>query len=60
MLLVTGVRSPRRYPLMLAELMRCNPRVSGLVTIPDAAHAMNRENPAEFNRVVMEFLASAG
>ena len=58
-LLVTGARSPRRYPLMLAELARCNARVVRLVVIPDAAHAMNRENPAAFNQVVMTFLADS-
>jgi esterase len=57
-LLVTGARSPRRYPLMLAELARINPRVREVVTIPDAAHAMNRENPVEFNSVLLRFLAA--
>ena len=57
LLLVTGARSPPRYPLMLAELMRGNPRVAGLVTIADAAHAMNRENAAAFNQAVLAFLA---
>ena len=56
-LLVTGARSPRRYSLMLAEMKRCNAQVTGLVAIADAAHAMNRENPAAFNRAVLEFLA---
>jgi pimeloyl-ACP methyl ester carboxylesterase len=56
-LLVTGVRSPRRYPLMLAELERCNARVTGCVSIAEAAHAMNRENPAAFNETVLRFLA---
>ena len=59
-LLITGARSPRRYPLMLAEMMRCNARVVGLVVIADAAHAMNRENPAAFNEAVMTFLADCG
>jgi pimeloyl-ACP methyl ester carboxylesterase len=57
-LLVTGARSPQRYPLMLAELARANPNVRGVVTIPNAAHAMNRENPAEFNAAVVRFLAT--
>lgn len=57
MLLVTGARSPPRYPLMLAELARANPNVRGLVVIPAAAHAMNRENPAAFNAAVSNFLA---
>ena len=56
MLLVTGMRSPPRYALMLGELQRCNPRASPPVIIPDAAHAMNRENPAAFNAKVLRFL----
>ncbi len=53
---VTGARSPPRYALMLAALARVNPRVAELVTIPDAAHAMNRENPAAFNDAMLAFL----
>lgn len=30
------------------------------VIIPDAAHLPNMEQPAEFNRIVLDFLASAG
>jgi len=55
--LVTGARSPRRYHLMLPELQRCNPQVKALHVVPDAAHAMNRENPAAFNAAVMDFIA---
>jgi pimeloyl-ACP methyl ester carboxylesterase len=58
-LLVTGARSPRRYPLMLAELARINASVRDVVTIPDAAHAMNRENAAAFNAAVLRFLSDA-
>jgi pimeloyl-ACP methyl ester carboxylesterase len=57
MLLVTGERSPSRHTLMLAELHKLNSHVADLVTIPNAAHAMNRENPAAFNAAVMSFLA---
>jgi pimeloyl-ACP methyl ester carboxylesterase len=58
MLLVTGARSPARYGIALAELARRNRSVRALVTIADAAHAMNRENAAAFNRAVMTFLDS--
>jgi pimeloyl-ACP methyl ester carboxylesterase len=54
---VTGARSPPRYALTLAALARANPRVADLATIPDAAHAMNRENPAAFNDAVLAFFA---
>ena len=56
-LLIHGVRSPGRYPAMGQAAQRCNPRLSGPVTIPDAAHSMNRENPSAFNRAVLGFLS---
>ncbi len=57
---VTGAGSPKRYALMLAALRACCARVAALVTIPDAAHAMNRDNPDAFNAAVLRFLATAG
>jgi pimeloyl-ACP methyl ester carboxylesterase len=59
MLLVTGARSPARYRPMLEALRACNGHVRGIVTIGDAAHAMNREQPAAFNAAVLEFLRTA-
>ncbi|MES2976965.1 MAG: alpha/beta hydrolase [Pseudomonadota bacterium] len=56
--LITGARSPERYPLMIAELARCNANVKSTVIVGDAAHAMHRENPAEFNAAVLDFLAT--
>jgi pimeloyl-ACP methyl ester carboxylesterase len=58
-LLLTGARSPARYALMLSELARRNRNVRDLVVLPDAAHAMHRENPAAFNDAVLRFLATA-
>jgi len=59
LLLVTGARSPARYRPMLDALAECNDRVRAVVTIPGAAHAMNREQPAAFNAAVLEFLRTA-
>lgn len=56
-LLMTGARSPRRYALMLAAMKRHVQSVAGIVTIPRAAHSMNRENSEAFNAAVMIFLA---
>ena len=56
MMLVTGARSPRRYASMLVEMQRLNAGVRDLVTIPEAAHAMNRENPVAFNSAVLTVL----
>jgi len=57
-LLMTGARSPRRYARMLAAMKRHVESVCEIVTIPDAAHSMNRENPEAFNASVMNFLAA--
>jgi esterase len=57
-LLITGARSPRRYALALAAMKEQANTVSGIVTIPHAAHSMNRENPEEFNAAVAAFLAA--
>lgn len=56
-LLVTGAASPARYAAILAAMKKANPKVSGIVSIENAAHAMNRENPTAFNSAVLDFLA---
>jgi pimeloyl-ACP methyl ester carboxylesterase len=56
MLLVTGENSPGRYGEMFAAMRACHATIPHPVTIPDAAHAMHRDNPAVFNAVVLEFL----
>jgi len=56
-LLLTGARSPARYAPLLAATRSANPRVAPIVSIPDAAHAMHRDNPAAFNTAVLDFLA---
>jgi pimeloyl-ACP methyl ester carboxylesterase len=60
MLLITGERSPQRYPAMFAALRACRPSIPAPVTIPAAAHAMHRENPERFNAEVLAFLARVG
>ena len=56
-LLVTAARSPRRYGEMFAAMRACNAAIPPPVTIPGAAHAMHRDNPAAFNAAVLAFLA---
>jgi len=55
-LLVTGEKSPPAYGAMLAALEPCLP-LAEKVTIPNAAHGMNRANPEAYNAAVLEFLA---
>nr|WP_276081445.1 alpha/beta hydrolase [Methylobacterium sp. GC_Met_2] len=56
-LTLTGERSPKRYGEAFAAAQRCNAAVPTPIVIPNAAHAMNRENPEPFNASVLEFLA---
>lgn len=55
-LVVRGERTPRFFTAITAEVSRC---IAGSkpVTISKASHAMSYDNPAEFNRVVMAFIA---
>ena len=54
-LIVRGERTPRFFSRINDEVGRCMPG-SKLVVVPKASHAMSHDNPAEFNRVVLEFL----
>jgi esterase len=53
---VTGENSPRPYGVMMEALTPCL-KQHEKVTIPNAAHAMNRANAQAFNAAVLEFLA---
>jgi esterase len=54
-LLVNGERSPKRYAAMFAAMRKCKD-IAEPTIIPNAAHAMNRENPTAFNTAVLNFL----
>ncbi|MCJ2091486.1 alpha/beta hydrolase [Methylobacterium sp. J-072] len=56
-LTLTGERSPKRYPEGFAAARKCNPAIPAAIVIPNAAHAMNRDNPEAFNAAVLAFLA---
>lgn len=56
-LLVGGADSQPNFAATLDALERAIPGARR-VTIPQAAHAMSRDNPAAFNAAVLEFLAA--
>jgi pimeloyl-ACP methyl ester carboxylesterase len=58
-LLVGAERSPPAYARVLDALERALPDARR-VTIPGAAHPMNRGNPAAFDAAVLGFLAARG
>jgi non-heme chloroperoxidase len=55
-LVVRGERTPRLFSAMNDEVGRC---IAGSkpVTISKASHMMSSDNPAEFDRAVMDFIA---
>lgn len=55
-LLVRSEKGPGWLGNILDEAAKCLPSVTR-VMIPNAAHYMNRDNPAAFDRAVMEFLS---
>ena len=55
-LVAGGERSRRYYSLINEVIVRCIPG-SRLVTIPNATHPMSIQNPAAFNKALLQFLA---
>lgn len=55
-LVVGGANSPRYLFLINDVIVQCIPN-SRLVVIPEAAHLMSYQNPAAFNKALLEFLA---
>jgi pimeloyl-ACP methyl ester carboxylesterase len=55
-LIVRGERTTRLFVTINDAVGRC---IAGskLVVIPKASHTMSYDNPAEFNRVVLEFVS---
>jgi pimeloyl-ACP methyl ester carboxylesterase len=55
-LVVEGVRTPAFFSEIDKVVVSC---IAGsrLVTIPDASHPMSADNPAAFNKAVLEFIA---
>jgi len=47
-----------REPMQIAQLLEREIAGAQRVVIPDTAHHLNLEKPAEFNRVVLDFLAA--
>lgn len=54
-LLVTGDRSPLFFTSIASELNRCLGNKKS-VTLPNASHGLEFENPVEFNKMVLGFI----
>jgi pimeloyl-ACP methyl ester carboxylesterase len=57
-LLLTGDRSPKRYAFLYNEMRKCRD-FPMTVVIPNAGHGIHIDNPQQFLKVVMDFLASS-
>jgi pimeloyl-ACP methyl ester carboxylesterase len=57
-LVLLGERGSPRFARMASEITRCIPG-STTTVVPAAGHAMSMDNPAAFNRIVLDFLAAA-
>ena len=55
-LLLNGEKSPRLFGEYIAAMRQCKPDIPASVIVPNAGHSMNRDNPAFFNKVVLDFL----
>ena len=56
-LLIQGERSPRMYHVITTELAHCL-QSDTVVTIPGAGHPVNATNPAAYNQIVLQYLAT--
>jgi pimeloyl-ACP methyl ester carboxylesterase len=54
-LLMGGAKSPSRLVSVVDATQKCLPTAKR-VTIPNAAHPMNRQNPAAFDAALIKFL----
>jgi pimeloyl-ACP methyl ester carboxylesterase len=56
-LLLRAQRSLRMFHIVLEELARCL-NTETVITVPNAGHAIHATNPAQYNQVVLQYLAT--
>lgn len=55
-LLMTGDKSPKKFEFFYKEMRKCR-ELPATVVLPNAGHAMQRQNADVFNQVTLEFLS---
>jgi pimeloyl-ACP methyl ester carboxylesterase len=55
-LLLNGEKSPKLFSEYIAAMRKCKPEIPAALIVPSAGHSMNRENPAFFNKAILDFL----
>jgi esterase len=55
-LLLNGGRGQKLYVDMNAAMRQCKPDIPAPLNVPNAGHNIHRENPAFYNKMVLDFL----
>jgi pimeloyl-ACP methyl ester carboxylesterase len=55
-LLLNGEKSPKLYGEMFTTMRQCKPDIPAPLIISNAGHNMHRENPAAYNKMLLDFL----
>ena len=55
-LILHGERSPKIYSEMGEAMRKCKPDIAPATIVPNATHAVHRDNPSFFNKAVLDFL----
>ena len=55
-LLLNAGQGEKLYSEMNAAMRQCKPDIPAPIIVPNAAHGMHRENPASYNKLVLDFL----
>jgi pimeloyl-ACP methyl ester carboxylesterase len=56
-LLMTADKSPKKYEFFYSEMRKCNVDLPQTIVIPNAGHAMQRNNPEAFNKATIGFIS---
>ena len=55
-LLLNAMQGQKLYSDMNVAMRQCKPDIPAPIIVPNAGHNMHRENPASYNKVVLDFL----
>jgi pimeloyl-ACP methyl ester carboxylesterase len=56
-LLMTAEKSPKNFEFFYNEMRKCRDDLPASLVIPNAGHAMQRNNPEAFNKAVLAFVS---
>jgi pimeloyl-ACP methyl ester carboxylesterase len=56
-LLMTAEKSPKNFEFFYNEMRKCRDDLPASLVIPNAGHAMQRNNPEAFNKATLAFVS---